>query len=163
MCAFSCLSSRPQLRYRIQFKYFHETLFLSQKLRYFRVNRFSQCFILSTALNCSLPSNCHANNYFELSKVSSAFKADISFMMAPWIWCNCVWFPGYAIWFFFFNTNLNCYVFINVLWIISSLWLFHLINQIVELVVTFKPQTADASVSSSNGFLCLFPNVTFYL
>ena len=33
---FRCLSSRPQLRSRIQFKYFSEKLLLRQKLRYFR-------------------------------------------------------------------------------------------------------------------------------
>ena len=38
------------------FNYWSEKLPLSQKLRYFRGSRFSQCFILSTALHCSLPS-----------------------------------------------------------------------------------------------------------
>ena len=36
----------------------------SQKLCYLRGNRFSQFFILSTALHCSLPSNFFYNNYF---------------------------------------------------------------------------------------------------
>ena len=36
LCAFRCLNSRPQLRSRIQFKYFSDKLLLSQKLRYFR-------------------------------------------------------------------------------------------------------------------------------
>ena len=36
--------------------YFSENLPLSQNLCYFKGSRFSQCFILSTALQCSLPS-----------------------------------------------------------------------------------------------------------
>ena len=50
-------------------------LHLSQKLRYFRVSRFSQCFILSVALRCSLPRRFYANIYFELlPNVYSAFN-----------------------------------------------------------------------------------------
>ena len=44
-------------------------------LCYFRGSSFSQCFILSTALHCLLPSKFYANMYFEyLPIVSSAFK-----------------------------------------------------------------------------------------
>ena len=42
---------RPEVFY-----YFSEKLPLSQKLSYFRGSHFPQCFILSTALQCLLPS-----------------------------------------------------------------------------------------------------------
>ena len=60
LCAFRCLILRPQflnLRSRNQC---HGKLLLSRKpnLHYFRGSRFSQCFILTTALHYFLPSNC---------------------------------------------------------------------------------------------------------
>ena len=60
-CRTSCVLSdafnlRPRLSSRIKFKYFSGKLLLPQRLRYFRGSRFSQCFILSTALHRSLPS-----------------------------------------------------------------------------------------------------------
>ena len=65
---FRCLISRPQipnLRSRNQIR---GKLFLSRKLHInFRGSCFSQCFILSAALHCSLPSKflCYTCNYFE--------------------------------------------------------------------------------------------------
>ena len=46
--------SSPEVIFK--FKYFSEKLLLSQKLCFFRGSRFSQCFVLSTVLRCSLPS-----------------------------------------------------------------------------------------------------------
>ena len=51
------------------FYYFSEKLPLSQNLCYFRGSRFSQCFILSTALQCSLP-----KSVFKLIFVSSNYQ-----------------------------------------------------------------------------------------
>ena len=55
LCAFRCLNLRPHLMSRNQFKSFREKLFLAQFLRDARGSRFSQIFILSTALHCALP------------------------------------------------------------------------------------------------------------
>ena len=58
------------------FNYLSEKLSLSQKLRYFRGSRFSQCCIPSTTLHCSLPRIAY--NYFEkLPIVPGAFKKGI--------------------------------------------------------------------------------------
>ena len=56
LCALTCLNSRLQPRFRNQLNYFTEKLRLSQKLRYLRGSRLSQCFKLPTARHCSLPS-----------------------------------------------------------------------------------------------------------
>ena len=61
-CHISCVLSdawirMPQLRSQIQLKYFSEIWPLSQKLCYSRETNFSQCFILSAALHCLLPSS----------------------------------------------------------------------------------------------------------
>ena len=60
------------------FKFFSEKFLLSQKLRYFRGSRFSQCCTLSTALHCLLPRKFYAKKYLEckLPIVSSVFKDD---------------------------------------------------------------------------------------
>ena len=65
LVAWSCVLS-DAWGLEINFKYFSGKLLLSRKLRYyFRGSRFSQCFILSTALRCLLPSKFYADNYFE--------------------------------------------------------------------------------------------------
>ena len=66
-CRTSCmlkdaLNSRPRLWPLIKFKYLSEKLPLSQKLRYLRGNRFSQCFILSTALNARYQVSLYTTN-----------------------------------------------------------------------------------------------------
>ena len=53
---FVCFQIRIKDFWLEVFYYFSEKLPLSQNLCYFRGSRFSQCFILSTALKCSLPS-----------------------------------------------------------------------------------------------------------
>ena len=50
------LSYRNKILLLEVFYYFSEKLPLSQKLQYFRGSRFPQCFILSTAFQCLLPS-----------------------------------------------------------------------------------------------------------
>ena len=56
LCAFRCLISGPQiLSVRSPYQ-IHWKLLLSRKLRYFRGNRFSQCFILSISPHDSLQS-----------------------------------------------------------------------------------------------------------
>ena len=55
LCAFRC----PILNKRLQnWGHLSVKVPLSQKLLYFRERNFSQCFILSTALQCLLPSTC---------------------------------------------------------------------------------------------------------
>ena len=62
LCALSCLKHR--LSCLKPFDILSEKLHLSQKLHYFRGSRFSQCFILSTALHCSLPSKFLCSQLF---------------------------------------------------------------------------------------------------
>ena len=74
LCAFRCLISVPQnliLRSRNQIQIFSWKLLLSQKLRYFRGSRFSQCFILSTASHWLLQSKFFLNNCFVVSNYQS--------------------------------------------------------------------------------------------
>ena len=56
LCAFRCLILRPQILNLRSQNQICGKLLLSWKLHYFRGSRFSQWFILSTALHCSLPS-----------------------------------------------------------------------------------------------------------